>query len=172
MIQLSIELIQLDIQLIQLTIELIQLEIQLIQLKIQLTIELIQLEIQLIQLTIELIQLDIQLIQLTIELIQLEIQLIHLVMPHAIGELAHADPLDIHREHASLGEVNASFLFVGSHHACARVAVDVEHNGNLVGEFRWLIQERGNPPAREALKAQFLDAITRQVLNGVQPFNL
>ena len=37
-----------------------------------------------------------------------EIQLRHLIMPHAIGELPHANPLHIERDHAALGLVDAA----------------------------------------------------------------
>ena len=101
-----------------------------------------------------------------------EVELVHLIMPHAIGELAHANPLGVEHNHAALDEVDAAELFAVRRLTRTGVAVDVHHHGHFALEVEWLVKERGNPPAGQGLKLQFLDAIAGEVLEGVAPLNL
>ena len=100
-----------------------------------------------------------------------QIHLVHLIMAHATGELPHADPLDVQRDHATLGLVDTAQLFVVRRLALAVVAVDVEHDGAFAGKFGRLVKQRGNPPAGHGFKSQFADAVPRQSFDRVAPLH-
>ena len=92
-------------------------------------------------------------------------------MPHAVGELPHADPFHIQRDHAALGLVDAAELFVICRLACASVPVDIQYYRHFSLQLQRLVQQCRNPPPRHRLEFQFFNPVSGQIFNRLAPFN-
>ena len=102
-----------------------------------------------------------------------QVELVHLVVAEARPlELAHAEPFDVQRDDAALGQIDAADLLVVGGLACAVVAVDVEEDGHFAVELRRLVEQGGNPQAGERLVAQFLDLVALAAVDRLEPLDL
>lgn len=101
-----------------------------------------------------------------------EVELIHrAVIVAGVAQLSHAEPFHVQCDHAALGEVDAAKLFVARGFAGAVVAVDVQNDRDGAREVVRLVEEGGNPEARQGFVAQLANVITGTAGNRVEPFH-
>src|SRR5262249_40608498 len=100
-----------------------------------------------------------------------QIQLVGSVVVEAVQlQLSHSQPLEIECERALLSLVDAADLDIVVGHTGSLMSVGVQDYGNFAGEFFGLVQQRGDPQARDYLVTEAFDAIAFAG-KYVQPFH-
>ena len=87
------------------------------------------------------------------------------------AQFAHAYKFAVERQHAALGQVDASRLLVVHRLAAHVVAVGVEHGRYATADLRWFIKQSGYPHPRIAFVAQFANAISRVRFDRINPLD-
>src|SRR5262245_35404876 len=83
-----------------------------------------------------------------------EINVVNQVVPIVRGlKLAHPDPLGVEGEHPSLGQINATDLFIIGRLAIEVMTVNVEDHGDLAVEFVGLVEQGRHPESGQSLIA-------------------
>src|SRR5689334_1438944 len=89
-----------------------------------------------------------------------QVELIGPVVVEAFGlQLSHSQPLEVERQCALLGLINAADLNVVVRDAGSFVSVGIEDRGNFAAEVFRLVEQGGNPEAGNHLVTESFDAV-------------